>query len=63
MVIIFSAIARTSFALVTVVSILPFSKRYVTMPLSIDLRWSLALPSFLAPGIKSHSFTVSVFFD
>ena len=38
-VIIFSVIARTSLARVTVVSILPFSSRKVTIALSIAILW------------------------
>jgi hypothetical protein len=51
MVIIFSAMALTSLALVTVVSIFPFSKRNVTIALSIANLWSVVLPSFLVPGM------------
>ncbi len=43
-VIIFSVIARTSLALVTVVSILPFSSRKVTIALSIASLWLEVLP-------------------
>ena len=44
-------------ARVTVVSILPFSKRNVTIALSIAVLWAVSLPSFLVPGIDIHSFT------
>ena len=54
-VIIFSVMERTSLALVTVVSIRPFSSRKVTIARSIAVLWLEVLPSFLVPGIEFHS--------
>ena len=56
MVIIFSASERTSLARVAVVSILPFSRKKVTKPRSMAVRWAVLLPSFLVPGIDIHSY-------
>jgi hypothetical protein len=46
-VMIFSAMLRTSLALVSVVTILPFQMRAVVRFRSIATRWSVGFPSFL----------------